>query len=284
MTMAIKLFPDTYVDSVVQLRGMRAMREIDGVEWASAAMATPANVETLRVEGVEATQVVDAGANDFFLVVRASTDSIAADALAAGESAVNSSGSSPVEVGRPDTPGSLRDAVLAQPQSNVAVISVEPPGCANERAAPAAPSTAAPSASRRLPANDVHPVPDRLHRGQSPIHLAPETRSHPGPGCGPGEHPQRPPGITIGLSASSSSSRRRSGGSADHGLSVTPARRSSTSRSRRSADRTTARRRRLTLDPNGHRRAAHRRDRRRLPVPAREPGPASRPVRAGRRG
>jgi FdrA protein len=124
MTMAIKLFPDTYVDSVVQLRGMRAMREIDGVEWASAAMATPANVETLRVEGVEPTQVVDAGANDFFLVVRASTDSIAADALAAGESAVNSSGSSPVEVGRPDTPGSLRDAVLAQPQSNVAVISV----------------------------------------------------------------------------------------------------------------------------------------------------------------
>ena len=47
MTMAIKLFPDTYVDSVVQLRGMRAMREVDGVEWASAAMATPANVETL---------------------------------------------------------------------------------------------------------------------------------------------------------------------------------------------------------------------------------------------
>ena len=51
MTVAIKIFPDTYVDSVVQLRGMRAMREVDGVEWASAAMATPANVETLRAEG-----------------------------------------------------------------------------------------------------------------------------------------------------------------------------------------------------------------------------------------
>ena len=45
MTAAIKIFPNTYVDSVVQLRGMRAMREVEGVEWASAAMATPANLE-----------------------------------------------------------------------------------------------------------------------------------------------------------------------------------------------------------------------------------------------
>ena len=124
MTVAIKIFPDTYVDSVVQLRGMRAMREVDGVEWASAAMATPANVETLRAEGVEPMQVSDAGASDFFLVVRATTDSIATEALAAGESAVSSSGPSPGEGGQRDTPGSLRDAVVAQPQSNVAVISV----------------------------------------------------------------------------------------------------------------------------------------------------------------
>jgi FdrA protein len=124
MTVAIRLFPDTYVDSVVQLRGMRAMREVDGVDWASAAMATPANVEILRSEGIEPMQVADAGANDFFLVVRASTDSIAAEALAVGESAVSSTGPSRVEGGQPDTPGSLRDAVLAQPQSNVAVISV----------------------------------------------------------------------------------------------------------------------------------------------------------------
>ena len=97
MTVAIKVFPDTYVDSVVQLRGMRAMREVDGVEWASAAMATPANVEVLRAEGVDPAQVVDAGANDFFLVVRATTDSIAAEALSTGESAVTSSDPSHAE-------------------------------------------------------------------------------------------------------------------------------------------------------------------------------------------
>ena len=54
MSVAVKVFPDTYIDSVVQLQGIRAMREIDGVEWASAAMATPANVATRQSEGVDA--------------------------------------------------------------------------------------------------------------------------------------------------------------------------------------------------------------------------------------
>ena len=49
MSIAIKVFPDTYIDSVVQLRGMRAMREISDVEWASAAMATPANLERWQI-------------------------------------------------------------------------------------------------------------------------------------------------------------------------------------------------------------------------------------------
>jgi FdrA protein len=124
MSLAIRLFTDTYVDSVVQLRGMRAMREVDGVEWASAAMATPANIETLKGEGVDPAQVAGAGSNDFFLVVRASTDSAAADALATGESAVMSSEPSGGPAEAADAPRSLRDAVRAQPESNVAVISV----------------------------------------------------------------------------------------------------------------------------------------------------------------
>src|SRR4051812_24577455 len=124
MTVAVKLFPDTYVDSVVQLRGMRAMRKVDGVDWASAAMATPANVESLRAEGVEPAHVDNASSNDFFLVVRARTESIAAAALTAGESAVTSSGGSHGESAEPDTPHSLRDAVRAQQESNVAVISL----------------------------------------------------------------------------------------------------------------------------------------------------------------
>jgi FdrA protein len=124
MSMAIKLFRDTYVDSVVQLRAMRAMREVDGVEWASAAMATPANVEILRTEGVEATQVAETSSNDFFLVVRATTDSTAVEALATGESAVTPSEPPRSTSELRDVSHSLRDAVRAQPASNVAVISV----------------------------------------------------------------------------------------------------------------------------------------------------------------
>ncbi|MDX6366914.1 MAG: FdrA protein [Nocardioidaceae bacterium] len=124
MTMAITFVRDAYVDSVVQLRAMRAMREGDDVEWASAAMATPANVETLRAEGVDPARLADAGSNDLFLAVRATTDDAATRALALGESALSSSGRDDAGVGRRAEPRTLRDALSVQPDSNVAVISV----------------------------------------------------------------------------------------------------------------------------------------------------------------
>jgi FdrA protein len=124
VSIAVKVFRDTYVDSVVQLRGIRAMREIDGVEWASAAMATPANVATLQTEGVDAEAVETAGSNDFFLVARGSSDEAVEQALATGEAAVRSE-SADTEPGPPEaTVRSLRDAARRQGDSNVAVISV----------------------------------------------------------------------------------------------------------------------------------------------------------------
>ena len=124
MSISVKLFPDTYVDSVVQLRGMRAMREVDDVEWASAAMATPANLETLRDEGVDPADVDGAGPNDFFIVARAPDDQVVARALAAGEEAVQGTGTAPEDTGEAEPPRTLRGALRAQGQSNVAVISV----------------------------------------------------------------------------------------------------------------------------------------------------------------
>ena len=124
MIVAIKFFRDTYVDSVMQLGGMRAMRAIDGVEWASAAMATPANVATLRAEGVDDGQLAVAGSNDFFLVARAVDDDTSERALAAGEAAVLTPGPGADSGVRSDAPRSLRDAIRAQPGTNVAVISV----------------------------------------------------------------------------------------------------------------------------------------------------------------
>lgn len=123
MNLAIKTFPDTYVDSVVQLGAMRAMREIDGVDWASAAMGTPANMGTLREQGVDSAEIADTGSNDFFVVVRATNQDVAQEALAAGESAVFSARPHDDDRTRAQ-PKSLRQAVQRQPESNVAVISV----------------------------------------------------------------------------------------------------------------------------------------------------------------
>jgi FdrA protein len=73
VTISIKVFSDTYVDSVAQLGAMRAMRDVDGVEWASAAMGTPANKETLRERGVHPSEMAEIGSNDFVVVVTATT-------------------------------------------------------------------------------------------------------------------------------------------------------------------------------------------------------------------
>ncbi|MDT7619990.1 MAG: FdrA protein, partial [Pseudonocardiales bacterium] len=84
----VTVHQDTYVDSVVQLSGTRAMRQVEGVEWAAAAMATPANLETLAQEGFELSEVTSAGANDLFLAVRARSEEAVAAAHEAAEAAM----------------------------------------------------------------------------------------------------------------------------------------------------------------------------------------------------
>ncbi|MGD9529826.1 protein FdrA [Pseudonocardia sp.] len=121
---------ETYVDSVVQLFGTRAMRDVDGVDWAAAAMATPANLETLRAEGFDLADLADietAGANDLFLAVRATSDEAVAAARAAAESAMFSADERGGDHGgeaaeRPVR--SLAEALARAPGSNVAVVSV----------------------------------------------------------------------------------------------------------------------------------------------------------------
>jgi FdrA protein len=120
----LSLHRDTYVDSVVQLAGTRAMRQVDGVEWAAAAMATPANLQTLAEEGFEgAGELSSAGANDLFLAVRAAS----ADAADAATEAAEAALFAPRETGAAaaEAPArSLAEALRRAPDSNVAVISV----------------------------------------------------------------------------------------------------------------------------------------------------------------
>jgi FdrA protein len=110
---------------VVQLAGTRAMYRVAGVDWAAAAMATPANLDILQREGFSPEDWEDARANDLFIAVRAESQAALDDAIAAGEQAMfaartSSSGSDPGE----QPPRTLADALHRAPDSNVAVISV----------------------------------------------------------------------------------------------------------------------------------------------------------------
>jgi FdrA protein len=121
----VRLYREMYVDSVVQLSGTRALFGVEGVEWASAAMATPGNVATLEKEGFAVEELADAGANDLFIAVRAVSADVADAAREVGENAL-------FAVGRREEAGpagrrrarTLQEAVDRQPGSTVAVVSV----------------------------------------------------------------------------------------------------------------------------------------------------------------
>jgi FdrA protein len=118
VTASVRVHADTYLDSVLQLAGTRAMRAVDGVEWAAAAMATEANLATLASEGFE---TPSAGAKDLFLAVRAGSDDAAEAALAAGEEAMFAARQSTVDTA---PVSSLDEALRRQAGSTIAVVSV----------------------------------------------------------------------------------------------------------------------------------------------------------------
>lgn len=122
---ATRIFADTYVDSVVALRSMRAMNEIPSVEWATAIMGTPANVATLVGAGVPAETVDSVGSGDFCLAVRAGSDGDAEDALRSGADAAFAA--QPTAAAGVSNPRTVRDAMTRQPASNVAIVSVPGP-------------------------------------------------------------------------------------------------------------------------------------------------------------
>jgi FdrA protein len=123
MKTSIGLFKDTYLDSVLQLAGTRAMRQVDGVAWAAAAMGTAANLETLREQGFTADDIGDAGAGDLFLAVRAADEEAVNAALKAGEQAMFAARETATDAPA-QQPRSLDDALRQQPGSTIAVISV----------------------------------------------------------------------------------------------------------------------------------------------------------------
>ncbi|MEX0789304.1 MAG: protein FdrA, partial [Actinomycetota bacterium] len=124
MARLVKVFNDKYVDSVLQMAATRAMLELDGVNWAAAAMATPANVEILTGKGFDKAELGGASANDLFIAVDAGSDEAADDALGEGEARLFSAPSGGGGEAEESKPRSLTEAVDLQSGTNVAIISV----------------------------------------------------------------------------------------------------------------------------------------------------------------
>jgi len=125
MVALMRLKRDSYLDSVALLAAIRGMSESDGVEWASAVMATPANVAGLEAEGFDGDALSAAGANDLLLAVRARTEQCALAALDAGDDALFTTSAHEQLHGRAArSVRSLDAAVTAQTGSNVVIVSV----------------------------------------------------------------------------------------------------------------------------------------------------------------
>jgi FdrA protein len=124
MSTRVKVYPDTYLDSVLQLSGTRSMFEVEGVEWAAAAMATPANVETLLGQGFDQAELGTTSPNDLFVAARAVDDDALEAAIEAGEKALFATREGAGHEQAERQARTTSEAIDLQPGTNVAVISV----------------------------------------------------------------------------------------------------------------------------------------------------------------
>ena len=131
MPIAVLLKPNTYRDSVALMVLTGALSALDGVQQASAVMATPANVEILVATGLLTDALAQAGPNDLCVAVDARDDAAASAALTQAEALLaaagqgSGAGSGGFGGGGPAwRPRTLRSAVQARPDANVALISV----------------------------------------------------------------------------------------------------------------------------------------------------------------
>jgi FdrA protein len=130
MSRRVEVFKDRYVDSVVQMSASRAMMDVDGVEWAAAAMGTPANLDTLVGRGFD-TNSFEATANDCFLAIDAASDGAIEAALEAGKAALGGGAGGGERAGlagaaAAERPRSFTEAIdaIGADAANVAIVSV----------------------------------------------------------------------------------------------------------------------------------------------------------------
>ena len=123
---AISIRQKTYVDSVTLLQLSAEVLALPGVDEAALVMATQLNRELLRDSGLWVDSLKLAGPNDLVIAVRASNDEAAHAAIEHAASLLGSrrAATHPATNGAPIAPRSLKAALRAHPESNLAVISV----------------------------------------------------------------------------------------------------------------------------------------------------------------
>jgi FdrA protein len=124
MSETIRIFRNSYMDSVLQLAATRTMTQSPGVAWAAAAMATEANVDILANMGFDRSRLDGAKANDLILAVRADSDDAVAEALAAAHLALFSSPSRRQGPAEGRSARSIEEAAGNQEGTNLAIVSV----------------------------------------------------------------------------------------------------------------------------------------------------------------
>jgi FdrA protein len=100
------------------------MQDCSGVEWAGAVMATARGLEELASGGFAGGRLEEAGANDLVLAVRASDEAALEAALDAGWKAAFAERDQARNDTGERTPASLAEAVRANADLNVAIVSV----------------------------------------------------------------------------------------------------------------------------------------------------------------
>src|SRR5438552_6673271 len=124
---------NAYVDSVTLLQVSAEMVSLAGVRDAALVMASNSNRQLLSDSGLLVGDAQTAGPNDLVVAVRASDDAVAAaalqhaEALLAGRRRGNTSGEP-----SSNPPRSLRSAHRADPEANLALVSVPGPFAAGE--------------------------------------------------------------------------------------------------------------------------------------------------------
>jgi FdrA protein len=122
MSAGVRVLRDRYVDSVELLAITRTMRQADGVDFATALMGTPANVEALREQGFTG-DAPAASPNDLVLAARATDAAQAEHALDEAERAL-SPGASARAAPAEREPRSLQAVLDGPDDPNVAIVSV----------------------------------------------------------------------------------------------------------------------------------------------------------------